>query len=128
MHARFVVGGQTPPGISATQAKPFCARTPSVAAHTTSPSRRNHMALSVLPDRRAAHDPEGAAVADDTTNLNNAELLDAVERAAAILRRHGVSAGDVVAIKMPNTVDFVVNMFATWRLGAAVTPVNPSLS
>jgi len=39
-----------------------------------------------------------------------------------------VSTGDVVAIKMPNTVDFVVSLFATWRLGAAVTPVNPSLS
>jgi long-chain acyl-CoA synthetase len=39
-----------------------------------------------------------------------------------------VSAGDVVAIKLPNTVEFVVSLFAVWRLGAAVTPVNPALS
>jgi acyl-CoA synthetase (AMP-forming)/AMP-acid ligase II len=86
------------------------------------------MNLSVLPDQRAAHDPRGPAVADDNSDLNNAEFLDAVQRRAATLRNHGVSAGDVVAIKLPNTVEFVVSMFAAWRLGAAVTPVNPSLS
>ncbi|HYJ55206.1 MAG TPA: AMP-binding protein [Mycobacterium sp.] len=86
------------------------------------------MDLSVLPDDRATHDPRGAAVADDKSELTNAEFLDAVKRAAATLRGHGVSAGDVVAIKLPNTVGFVVSLFAAWRLGAAVTPVNPSLS
>jgi long-chain acyl-CoA synthetase len=86
------------------------------------------MDLSVLPDQRAAHDPLGQAVADDISDLNNAEFLDAVKRAAAMLRGRGVSAGDVVAIKLPNTVEFVVSLFAAWRLGAAVTPVNPALS
>jgi acyl-CoA synthetase (AMP-forming)/AMP-acid ligase II len=84
--------------------------------------------LSCLPDQRAAHDPIAPAVADDTGELNNAEFLDAVKHAAATLRGSGVSAGDVVAIKLPNTADFVVSLFAAWRLGAAVTPVNPSLS
>ena len=86
------------------------------------------MDLSVLPDERATHDPLGSAVADDNSDLNNAEFLDAVKRAAATLRSRGVSAGDVVAIKLPNTVEFVVSLFAAWRLGAAVTPVNPALS
>ncbi len=86
------------------------------------------MDLSTLPDRRALRDPRGAAVADATSNLNNTEFLAAVRRAASALRDHGVSQGDVVAIKKPNCVDFVVSMFAAWRLGAAVTPVNPSLS
>jgi acyl-CoA synthetase (AMP-forming)/AMP-acid ligase II len=86
------------------------------------------MDLSVLPDQRATHDPLGQSVADDISDLNNAEFLDAVKRAAATLRGRGVSAGDVVAIKLPNTVEFVVSLFAAWRLGAAVTPVNPALS
>ena len=34
----------------------------------------------------------------------------------------------MVAIQLPNTVEFVVSLFAAWRLGAAVTPVNPALS
>ena len=85
------------------------------------------MNLSALPDRRATENPSGPAVADDDTDLNNAEFLSAVQRAAATLQRHGVSAGDVVAIMLPNTAGFVVSLFAAWRLGAAVTPINPSL-
>ncbi|MBV8927643.1 MAG: AMP-binding protein [Mycobacteriaceae bacterium] len=86
------------------------------------------MNLSVLPDQRAARDPLGPAVTDDNGDLNNAQFLDAVEHAAATLHSGGVSPGDVVAIMLPNRVEFVVSMFAAWRLGAAVTPVNPSLS
>jgi long-chain acyl-CoA synthetase len=85
------------------------------------------MNLSALPDRRAAENPSGPTVADDDIDLNNAEFLTAAQRAAASLRRHGVSAGDVVAIMLPNTANFVVALFAAWRLGAAVTPINPSL-
>ena len=85
------------------------------------------MNLSALPDRRAAENPSGPAVADDVTDLNNADSLAAVQRAAASLQRHGVSAGDVVAIMLPNTASFIVSLFAAWRLGASVTPINPSL-
>src|SRR4051794_15784242 len=85
------------------------------------------MNLSALPDQRAAESPLRPAVADDETDLDNAQFLTAVQRAAASLRGHGVSAGDVVAIMLPNTANFVVSLFAAWRLGAAVTPINPSL-
>jgi acyl-CoA synthetase (AMP-forming)/AMP-acid ligase II len=85
------------------------------------------MNLSALPDQRAAENPLGRAVADDSTDLDNAEFLAAVQRSAASLRGHGVSSGDVVAIMLPNTATFVVSLFAAWRLGAAVTPINPSL-
>jgi len=40
----------------------------------------------------------------------------------------GIGSDDVVALKLKNRVEFVVLMFAAWRLGAAVTPVNPSLT
>ena len=86
------------------------------------------MNLAVLPDRRAKQDPSGPSIADDNINLTNAEFLDAVVRAAAVLQAHGVSAGDVVAIMLPNTASFVVSLFASWRLGAAATPINPSLA
>ena len=86
------------------------------------------MNLPGLPDLRATENPSGPAVADDYTDLNNCEFLAAVQRAAASLRGHGVSAGDVVAIMLPNTASFVVSLFAAWRLGAAVTPINPALT
>jgi long-chain acyl-CoA synthetase len=86
------------------------------------------MNLSALPDQRAAENPLAPAIADDKTDLNNAQFLAAVQRAAALLRGHGVSTGDVVAIMLPNTASFVVSLFAAWRIGAAVTPINPSLT
>ncbi|MDT5196187.1 MAG: long-chain acyl-CoA synthetase [Mycobacterium sp.] len=86
------------------------------------------MNLPALPDLRAAENPSGPAVADDNTDLNNAQFLAAVQRAAASLRGQGVSAGDVVAIMLPNAAGFVVALFAAWRLGAAVTPMNPFLT
>ena len=86
------------------------------------------MNLAALPDLRAADNPLRPAVADDNIDLNNTQFLGAVQRAAAALRSHGVLAGDVVAIMLPNTASFVVSLFAAWRLGAAVTPINPSLT
>ncbi|MEN3318473.1 MAG: long-chain acyl-CoA synthetase [Mycobacterium sp.] len=85
------------------------------------------MNLPGLPDLRATVNPLGLAVTDDKTDLDNAQFLAAVQRAAAALRGRGVSAGDVVAIMLPNTAGFVSSLFAAWRLGAAVKPINPSL-
>ncbi|WP_433563253.1 class I adenylate-forming enzyme family protein [Nocardia sp. CA-151230] len=85
------------------------------------------MNLPALPDRRAAARPTAAALADDWADLDNTRFLAAVQRAAATLRGHGVGAGDVVAVRLPNTADLVVTLFAAWRLGAVVTPVNPAL-
>ncbi|MEN4401353.1 class I adenylate-forming enzyme family protein [Mycolicibacterium senegalense] len=86
------------------------------------------MNLSALPDRRAAEAPDSPCVADDGAALTNAQFHERVLRAAAALHRREIEAGDVVAVMLPNTVDLVVALFAAWRLGAAVTPLNPSLS
>jgi long-chain acyl-CoA synthetase len=86
------------------------------------------MNLPALPDQRATDDPSGPAIADDSTDLTNSQFLATVQRAATSLRDRGVSAGDVVAIMLPNTAGFVVALFAAWRIGAAVTPINPSLT
>lgn len=60
--------------------------------------------------------------------LDNAAFIRRVRRAAAALRARGVGRGDVVALLLPSTADFVVALFAAWRLGATVTPVNPALA
>ena len=86
------------------------------------------MNLATLPDRRASSAPLAPAVADDAFDLDNTGLLEAVTRAAAALRSAGVGPGDVVALMLPNCAEFVVTLFAAWRLGAAVTPINPSLT
>jgi long-chain acyl-CoA synthetase len=86
------------------------------------------MTFSTLPDRRAAADPEGAAVADSAQKLTNAGLLDRVRSVAAQLAGHGVGSADVVALRLTNRVEFVILLFAAWRIGATITPVNPALT
>jgi long-chain acyl-CoA synthetase len=84
--------------------------------------------LATLPDERAALDPTGPCIDDDRLALTNAEFLARVSATAAMLRASGVGAGDVVATMLTNRVELVVVMFAAWRVGAALTPINPSLT
>jgi long-chain acyl-CoA synthetase len=86
------------------------------------------MNFASLPDRRVDLDPNGPAVSDGNRALTNAGLLERVRAAGRHLDEIGVGAGDVVALKLRNRVEFVVLLFACWRLGATVTPVNPNLT
>ena len=81
-----------------------------------------------LPDHRAALDPHGYAVSDGRRSLTNDQLLHRVRVAARHLQDLGTGPGDVVALKLTNRVEFVLLLFAAWRLGATVTPVNPSMT
>ncbi|MDQ4114807.1 MAG: AMP-binding protein [Actinomycetota bacterium] len=86
------------------------------------------MTFSTIIDRRATDNPTDPAIADSSQRLTNAELLDRVRAGAAHLAELGIGAGDVVALKLSNRVEFVVLLFAAWRLGATITPVNPALT
>ncbi|MGI3222750.1 class I adenylate-forming enzyme family protein [Streptomyces sp. GTA36] len=86
------------------------------------------MNFASLPDRRAELDPHRAAVSDGHQSLTNTQLLSRVRIAARQLQDHGIGPGDVVALKLTNRVEFVILLFAAWRLGATVTPVNPSMT
>ncbi|KQW11767.1 AMP-binding protein [Streptomyces sp. Root369] len=86
------------------------------------------MNFASLPDRRAELDPHGAAVSDGHRSLTNTQLLNRVRMAARQLQDLGIGPGDVVALQLTNRVEFVVLLFAAWRLGATVTPVNPSMT
>ncbi|SOD91338.1 class I adenylate-forming enzyme family protein [Streptomyces sp. Ag109_G2-15] len=86
------------------------------------------MNFASLPDRRASLDPDGAAVADGRQALTNVQLLRRVQAATRHLQDLGIGPGDVVALKLTNRVEFVLLLFAAWRLGATITPVNPSMT
>ncbi|MET9267413.1 AMP-binding protein [Amycolatopsis sp. NPDC004079] len=86
------------------------------------------MHLAALPEARARRNPNRPCLADEHGELGNAGFAVRVRSAAAALRQRGVCAGDVVAVLLPNRVEFAVVLFAAWRLGAAVTPVNPELT
>jgi long-chain acyl-CoA synthetase len=86
------------------------------------------MHLAVLPDERAASHPGGQCLADGRRELDNASFAAEVRRVSGALVGMGIGRGDVVAVVLPNSVDLVTIMFAAWRLGAALTPVNPALT
>ncbi len=86
------------------------------------------MHLAALPDQRAASDPGGSCLADGRRELDNATFAAEVRRMSSALVELGIGRGDVVAVVLPNSIDLVTVMFAAWRLGAALTPVNPYAS
>ena len=54
------------------------------------------------------------------------ERLEAlVNKMAASLAARGVKKGDRVALMLPNCPQYVISFFATARLGAVVTQLNP---
>ena len=72
--------------------------------------------------------PDAPCVEDERTGLSSGQFAAAVERLSGGLASLGVRAGDVVATMLPNCVEMVLTLFAAWRMGAAVTPVNPVLT
>ena len=86
------------------------------------------MLAAAIPDQRAARDPAGACIADERQELDNARFAQTVLAVAALLAGAGLRRGDVLAIMLPNRVELITSMFGAWRLGAAVTPVNPALT
>src|SRR5580693_7464668 len=88
----------------------------------------NAVTAAEIPDERARRDPGGPCVADERGHLDNAGFAEKVTALAAVFASAGLRRGDVLAIMLPNQVELITSMFAAWRLGAAVTPVNPVLT
>src|SRR5215204_5011225 len=59
------------------------------------------------------------------TTFEFGRLQALVEKMAASLAAAGVSKGDRVALMLPNCPQYVISFFATVRLGAVVTQINP---
>ena len=77
---------------------------------------------------RAEASPDSPCLEDERLRLTSGEFAAAVERLSGGLASLGVGAGDVVATMLPNCVEMVLTLFAAWRMGVAVTPVNPALT
>jgi acyl-CoA synthetase (AMP-forming)/AMP-acid ligase II len=60
--------------------------------------------------------------------LSYSELDRAADEIAADLDHHGIGPGDLVALVLPSTPDYVAIYIAISRLGAVATGINPRLS
>ncbi len=77
---------------------------------------------------RANRDPDGLAVAwegepGETRSLTNAELADAVGRAAGGFRTLGIRPGDRVGVFLPMLPETVITVLALGLIGAVYTPI-----
>jgi acyl-CoA synthetase (AMP-forming)/AMP-acid ligase II len=72
----------------------------------------------------AAFDPDRPAVVTDRRRRTFGEFEDRAERLAAALARRGVTAGDKVAIHLPNGPEYLEAFFAAAKLGAVPVNVN----
>jgi long-chain acyl-CoA synthetase len=81
----------------------------------------------VLADGAAQH-PERTALLFEGERVSFRELDRRAAVAAAALRAQGVEADDRVAIKLPNTPDYVAAYFGVLRLGAMAVPLNVLLA
>lgn len=71
--------------------------------------------------------PDATAVIHNDTRWSWRELDDRVSALANRMIQMGVKAGDCVLLDGPNHPEFIQSMFAIWRIGAVLAPVNSRL-
>ncbi|MCA0145087.1 long-chain fatty acid--CoA ligase [Blastococcus sp. LR1] len=84
--------------------------------------------LGSWPARRARMTPHKAAYVQDGVDTTYAQLDERATRFAHALRERGIGRGDRVAFLGLNSVELVVTMFATAKLGAVFLPLNTRLA
>ncbi len=79
--------------------------------------------------RNGASHPDAPAlgVGGTITDLYGPLALGTARRAAALLRSHGLAAGDRVAIVAKNSRHYVECLYACWHAGLCAVPVNVKL-
>jgi cyclohexanecarboxylate-CoA ligase len=75
--------------------------------------------------RRVEENPDKVFATDGTRSLTFRELLDAGQRLAVGLHRHGLRRGDTAAVQLPNWVEFIQVLTALSRLGVIMVPIMP---
>ena len=84
--------------------------------------------LGEVLSRQALRVPRREALIFGERRRTYAELHADVNRRANALRRAGVNKGDRLALMSTNTDDFVLVVYAAFRLGAILVPVNPRMA
>ena len=71
--------------------------------------------------------PDAAAVTCDGVTLTRGELDASTNRLARAYAELGVRPGDYVTVVLPNSIEWVQAVLATWKLGAIPQPLSPRL-
>jgi bile acid-coenzyme A ligase len=90
------------------------------------------MTAPVLPistqfSQLAANSPDEPAVTCEGRTMTRGELDQSTNRLARAYAELGVRQGDYVTIVMPNSIEWVQAVLATWKLGAVPQPLSARL-
>ena len=80
--------------------------------------------LAVMLRESAMATPTKPVALFDGGQLTYGELDGLSDRLAEGLRRHGVAAGDTVAVQLPNVPQFLIAYFGILKAGAVAVPMN----
>src|SRR5690606_38827276 len=88
------------------------------------------MNVAHLLTQQASRQPSAVAIVEGSGRgrraITFAELEDRSSRAAAMLIRDGIGAGDHVLIFVPMSIELYVALIAVFRIGAVATFLDPS--
>ncbi|MEQ8663215.1 MAG: amino acid adenylation domain-containing protein, partial [Gammaproteobacteria bacterium] len=73
---------------------------------------------------QATATPDAVAIVDGDATLRYGELARRVDNVARGLRARGIGAGELVALRLPRSIDAVVAMLGVWRAGAGYLPLD----
>ena len=84
--------------------------------------------LGALLSAQALRQPGAPAFTFCDLTLTFLQLDQAANRMARALALRGVGQGDVVVVTMPNRPEFVIAIYALWKLGATPCPISHRLT
>lgn len=99
--------------------------TPEMVREYTADGQWNDEILTDLLQRNAEHKPDADAFVDARERVTWGQLWQGTRRLAVQFSRLGVGKGDVVAVQLPNRVDFVYALGAINHIGAVLCQYPP---
>jgi long-chain acyl-CoA synthetase len=84
-----------------------------------------NMSLAEFFNTVATNNPDNTAIIFFDTIITYGQLKRSVDSFATALSKLGVRKGDVVGLRLPNCIHFVIAYYAALKIGAIVTANNP---
>ena len=91
------------------------------------PNPKGEQTIIDVLDRVAAAYPDREAYVDGDQRVTFGQLAGRSSGLAALMQDRGVRHGDVVAIRLPTSIEYALSYLAAARLGAVTTGINPRL-
>lgn len=98
------------------------------AATMKPPSADEVGSFSLLVEGHASTHPQDIALLCEDEVVTWKELNDRANRVACALKEQGIGVGDCVSVFMQNRIEFVVQILAVSKLGAAASLINTNLN